>query len=66
MLPIGGDGAHEYLTIDSRDARGRVTLTANVSHGWERSIEQSASLDAFLDSVEAGSFALKMLWGQKT
>ena len=56
MLPIGGDGATEYLTIDARDARGRVTLTASVTRGWEGSIEQSASLDTFLAAVEAGSF----------
>jgi hypothetical protein len=56
MFVIGGDGASELLTIDTRNPNAPVMLTPNVSVGWENSIEQAASLVAFLTAIRDGSF----------
>jgi len=40
MIPFGGDGASEMITIDARDPRPAVMMTPNVSEGWEDSLPQ--------------------------
>lgn len=57
MIVIGGDGAAELLTLDARNADPPVTLTANVSVGWQGSIEQAVSISAFIAAISDGSFA---------
>src|SRR5687767_7871609 len=56
MMIIGGDGAGELLTIDARNPDPSVTLTPNVSVGWEDSVEQAASIAAFIAAIRDGSF----------
>lgn len=56
MIIIGGDGAAELLTVDARQSDPPVTLTPNVSAGWEGSIEQAASISAFIAAISDGSF----------
>lgn len=56
MIIIGGDGGGELLTIDARNPDSHVTLTPNVSVGWEDSIEQAASIAAFIAAIKNGSF----------
>jgi hypothetical protein len=56
MIIIGGDGGGELITIDARTPDSPVTLTPNVSVGWEDSIEQAASIADFIAAINDGSF----------
>lgn len=56
MIPIGSDAGRELLTVDGRDPRSAVTLTCIVSEGWKDATLQRASVEAFVDAIEAGTF----------
>ncbi len=56
MIVIGGDGAGEMLTLDARDPASPITMTPHISSGWEDSIEQTESIEAFVAAIENGSF----------
>lgn len=56
MIPIGGDGAGEMLTVDAGDPRSPVMLTPHVSIGRQDSLLQCDSIDELVDSIEDGTF----------
>jgi hypothetical protein len=58
-LEIGNDGSRERIVLDLRDTAPRVMLVEITCSGWHEGILQSPSFEAFLASIEDGTFEFR-------